>query len=615
MLKSFFYLNLLFLVLSGTALAASSPWVEVRSEHFTVLTDSGQKEGIQLVDQFERMRWVFSVLFPKSAAETDQPIIVLAVHGQKSFEALEPAAYLAKKQIQLAGLFLRAPDKNYILLRLDAEFDHPYASVFHEYTHFQFSKSGIWIPLWLNEGMAEFFQNTEFRDKDVLLGEPSVDDLLYLRDHTLIPLPVLFKVDGNSPYYHEEQKGSVFYAESWALVHYLQITDRQKNLHRLHDYLALIGKDVDAQTAAEQAFGDLRQLQKELEGYIHAASFMQFKLSSAAAKIDEKSFRIRTLTPTETDARRADVLAYVRRTDDARTLATAVLKTDPQNALAHETMGFLTMQEGRLDEARRWYQQAVQLDSQSYLACYHYATLSQGAGGDDAEIEASLRTAIRLNPHFAPAYDQLAALFMRQQKNLEEARTLNIHAIQLEPTNIPLRMNAASILIAMEHFKDAEEVLRTALKMASKPFDIEMVQERLSELKQLRQLQQENAQTAASVQNQEQGEAVGVVGVVAMAPKHPTMPTDGVRHVAEGVIRKVACSYPSIIEFQLEGTKKTVTVYNNDMFRIDLSVDAGAARRSMNPCTDFEGETTKIEYVDSTDKTVDGEVVSVLLRR
>ena len=55
--------------------------------------------------------------------------------------------------------------------------------------------AAAWMPLWLNEGLAEFMQNTEIRDKDVLLGEPSADDILYLRQNRLIPLDVLFKVD------------------------------------------------------------------------------------------------------------------------------------------------------------------------------------------------------------------------------------------------------------------------------------------------------------------------------------------------------------------------------------------------------------------------------------
>ena len=72
----------------------------------------------------------------------------------------------------------------------------PFATVYHEYTHMQYSEGAAeWMPIWLNEGLAEFMQNTEIREKDVHLGELSADDILYLRQNRLVPLNVFFKVD------------------------------------------------------------------------------------------------------------------------------------------------------------------------------------------------------------------------------------------------------------------------------------------------------------------------------------------------------------------------------------------------------------------------------------
>ena len=120
---------------------------------------------------------------------------MLALKDRKAFQALEPEVYLAKGQIDLAGLFMRAPDKNYILLRLDAQGEHPFATVYHEYTHFMMRNASEWMPLWLNEGLAEFYQNTDIQDKEVLLGQASPDDILYLRQNRLLPLTTLLKVD------------------------------------------------------------------------------------------------------------------------------------------------------------------------------------------------------------------------------------------------------------------------------------------------------------------------------------------------------------------------------------------------------------------------------------
>ena len=69
--------------------------------------------------------------------------------------------------------------------------------------------------------MAEFYQNTDIDGKDVRLGQPSAGNINLLRNNRLIPLTTLLQIDHSSPYYHEEQKGNIFYAESWALTHYL----------------------------------------------------------------------------------------------------------------------------------------------------------------------------------------------------------------------------------------------------------------------------------------------------------------------------------------------------------------------------------------------------------
>ena len=56
--------------------------------------------------------------------------------------ALEPPAYLAKDAFPLSGYFLHSPDHAYILLNLDAANGaHPFAPVYHEYTHFALRKA------------------------------------------------------------------------------------------------------------------------------------------------------------------------------------------------------------------------------------------------------------------------------------------------------------------------------------------------------------------------------------------------------------------------------------------------------------------------------------------
>ena len=611
---------ILWIGLCCVAHAASDQWVQVSSSHFTVLTNSNEKQGRHLVDQFERMRWVFQTLFPKINTDPPEPIFVYAVKNAKAFQAVEPQAYLAKGQLNLAGYFLTTQDQNFILLRLDADQEHPFATVYHEYTHLQFRSAGEWMPLWLNEGMAEFFQNTEIRDKDVLLGEPSVDDILYLRQQRLIPLPVLFKIDASSPYYHEEQKGTVFYAEAWALTHFLLNTDHEKRVDTVTAYMNLVSHHEDPLIAAQKAFGDLKQLQSAFELYIRAGQYKEFVMHSAAAPIDESTFTVKAMTQTDADAARAQILSLVDRQKESQDLIDAILKTNPDNVQAREAMGSIEFHAGNLDAARKWYGEAVKLAPKDFLANYYFGAIGVQSQGDasDADIESSLRTAIQLNPKFAPAYERLASFYAMHHQKLNEAYSLITSAVKLDPGNLTFRINAANVASVMGRYDEASLILHAATGLARNPGELAMVQVRIDQLKQFQQAQEQAEKDRRDYQAQQQAEAAAPqtiqVTETADTPRHPAE-ANGPKHTFVGVMHGVACSYPTVIEFRVDGPKSTVHLYSNNFSKIDLTASGFTPRDTMYPCNDFEGMSAKVQYAETTDKTVDGQVIAIELRK
>ena len=601
----------------NTALhAAEQPPIEVSSPHFTLVTDAGEKQARHILDNFERMRWMFQTLFPKSNVDPAAPIVVIATKNRKGFQALEPQEYLAKGQLNLAGYFLTTTERNYILLRLDADTDHPFATVYHEYTHLQFRNAEEWMPHWLNEGIAEFFQNTDFHDKQVELGEPSADDILFLRQNSLIPLPVLFRVDHNSPYYHEENKGTIFYAESWALTHYLQINDREKNTTRVFDYMTRMSKGEDPVTAAQEAFGDLKALQTQLGFYIQQARYKQFLLNSAAAPIDPASYKVRGLSQPAFDAYRADLLAYVGRVDDARALLQTTMAAEPNLPGPHETMGHLASQDNDHEAARKWYQEAIHLNSKDYLVYFEFASLvmSNPGSSPDPEIESSLRTAILLNPNFAPAYDRLASWFANNHEKLDEAQTLELNAIELDRSNFYFRLNAANLFMMRDKSDDAERVLLAAKKLAKTPAQIAIAEGRIEQLASFR-----NARVAAANAVSTPDTVSTHVNAVPAAapPKHPVEAANGPKHTVLGAIHNVKCDYPSYLEFEVQSTAKPkpVMLYSSDYYHLDLFALGFQPKAEMNPCHDLDGMKAKVLYAESTDKTIDGQVVSIELHK
>jgi tetratricopeptide (TPR) repeat protein len=620
-------LAFLFVAVPGLSRDKVENWVEVRSEHFVVNTNSSEKKARQIADQFERMRSVFHVAFPKLQIDPPAPIVVLALKDEKDFRALEPAAYLAKGQVKLAGLFLRAPEKNYVLMRLDTEGEHPYEVVYHEYTHLLLSKSAEWMPLWLNEGLAEFYQNTDIHDKDVSLGQPSADNILFLRQNRLLPLPTLFTVDAKSPYYHEEDKGSIFYAESWALTHYLQFKDFREQSHEISDYNALLVEGIDPVTAATRAFGDLNRLQDALDRYVHGQSGFSFFKMKAATEIDDSAFKARPLTASESDALQADFLAYNQRTAEARSLLDRVLKDDPKNVSAHETMGYLEFRDGHVDKARTWYAQAVQLDSQSYLAHYYFAAMSlsgtqlaQGESPDDAKIESSLRSSIKLNPSFAPAYDLLAVFLGSRERNLDEADRMGLTAVSLEPANVHFRVNVAHVLLEMQQATNAVRVLEVALKMAKSPDEIQEVDQMLSSAQAYAAQQKEIEERRHTIADARPGGAPGAAVEVTASVEGPsltrrdTFVSKGPHRFLTGTLKNVHCNNPQL-DLTVTTGAKNLALHSENYYKIQFSALNSTPSTDLNPCKDLEGRTAKVEYVESSDQPATARVLSIELHK
>ena len=172
----------------------------------------------------------------------------------------------------------------HIAVRLDANREHadamrdagyfanPYHSVFREYVH-TLLQSNDRLPLWMNEGLAEFYANSIIEDDRVVLGKARADAILYLRNESLMPLTRLLQVTRESPEYRNEDRTPLFYAQSWALLHYLRVGDRGELRPMLTAYRTRVEQGMDSLAAARESFGDLDRFQAGLSVTCRTSSF------------------------------------------------------------------------------------------------------------------------------------------------------------------------------------------------------------------------------------------------------------------------------------------------------------------------------------------------------
>ena len=630
------------LLLCNSVLAESTPhWLEIKTDHFLVITDGSDGQARHVAAQFERMHALFAKLLPGARDENGR-VVVLAFRSQKGFGAVEPAAYLQKNSLNLAGLFLSRPDKSFILLRLDTSGEHPYETVYHEYTHYMV-RHATSLPLWLNEGLAQFYGNTDLDQTTARTGQPSANSLLFLRQEKLIPLEALFAVGYDSPYYHEESKGNIFYAESWALTHYLLIQDYAKHTDKMQEYGHRVSSGESAVQAARAVFGDLNALAKDLQGYVNNGQYMMLK-TPLQNTVKEASFDVQALPEAEADALRAEVLVEDGRKDEGKALIASVLQRAPDNPDAHESMGLLELREGHTAEARRWFGEAVALQATGYVPYYYFGSLSmqlddETAGAKSSEgIAESLAKAVELNPTFAPAVEALA-LFDAQHEHTDDASHLMARAVELEPGDIDYRLNAASMRMQRGDWTSALAILKAADKVAQKPADHERIQERMESVgRYQQQLAERNGESSSGEAMLRPASAPGADGLrgnpvnravvsnahgQVLTPITPaggphTFPTpslNAAKHTVKGVMHDVSCFYPKGLTMEVEGALKATSLFSNDMYAIEFTALNFTPKKELNPCVEFEGMKASVVYAEVEGQAVAGQIVSVALSR
>src|SRR5204862_7657800 len=101
------------------ALAGDPQWVEIRSPHFSVVTDAGEKRGREAAVKFEQLRAVFGAILVKAKVNLPIPLQIVAFRNTKELRQFAPLWH--GKPTEVAGLFQPGPDREFILLDMSAE--------------------------------------------------------------------------------------------------------------------------------------------------------------------------------------------------------------------------------------------------------------------------------------------------------------------------------------------------------------------------------------------------------------------------------------------------------------------------------------------------------------
>ena len=191
-------------MISPSVLLAQTEWIAQESEHFLLYTDTDLNKGGRLLNDLEGRYKVFSQVFYPLEPRASRISVVL-VDDRQDFLEWVPEQL---KTHDLAAYLLSGSGGHFLLAR-DSSTESIADDVGHALGHLLLSRSVMWQPFWLQEGIGEYLKRLgRSRGGDPVSREDgfSLSDIL-----TIVP----------SRNYDDLAEGGVFRRQSYQLLRVL----------------------------------------------------------------------------------------------------------------------------------------------------------------------------------------------------------------------------------------------------------------------------------------------------------------------------------------------------------------------------------------------------------
>jgi tetratricopeptide (TPR) repeat protein len=482
--------------LSRLAVAKDEPkWIEVHSAHFSVLTDAGDKRGREVALRMEQMRAVFGQLLLKEKLKMPVPITVIALKSDKQYGMVAPA-----KQSMAGGFYVPGPDRVYIVLNL-FEAD-PWRAVAHPLAHYLLNYNYPPAQGWFDEGLAEYFGSIQIGRQVEIGGDPElapewhedIFDELRRDPNTpksltqLVSSPVwlsmvdLFTMKHDGSGAREGTHNTLYYAQSWMVVHYLVNKNKMPEAGTYFDLV--LNQKVPVEKAMVQAFDmSPEQMEEAVKTYFKSLSGLGIALDQTKKPVaypvdiqqpdhfalpfdaDDIGMAVSPVKDEEARAVIGDVMARVPEHRDQALHDLQQLTADPKdNEVAHRGLAWDDIRQKRFDAAADELEKATELNPRDPWIWYYRSALKyQKAQATRQEMQGlanmmqDLRAVTDWYPELADAYNMLGMARV-EGGGFNSALEAQRQAIALAPRNAEYQFNLGQIYVAGKKWDLAREV-------------------------------------------------------------------------------------------------------------------------------------------------------------
>src|SRR5207237_6567602 len=170
---------------------AKTQWARAATPHFIVISAAGEKRTRAIAQNLETLAAALAGLHPRfqtSATPTRVLVFNRRRESQPYFDFL-----LNHKNASASGVFVAQRNGGTMLID-DTRDWRSDRTPYHELIHNLLATTEDRVPLWLEEGLAEYFSNAEVMSGTIRTGTPIREHLETLRRRTSLSLAELFAV-------------------------------------------------------------------------------------------------------------------------------------------------------------------------------------------------------------------------------------------------------------------------------------------------------------------------------------------------------------------------------------------------------------------------------------
>ncbi|MHA6317206.1 hypothetical protein ACXYN8_06045 [Altererythrobacter sp. CAU 1778] len=447
---------------------ATAEWHRAETDHFIAYADSSEQELTEKVLRLEKFDALMRTLLAVEDTVKVQVFFLPSLSDVQRLANNPNVGGFYNASAQLAYGFMPNSLPHY------QEGYTAETVSFHEYAHHMLL-GGLnkYVPIWATEGLATMFMTARLDGNGAItVGAPNPAFSQATYGASRWSIEKLLRSDS-------EKIGRVerieLYSRGWALAHYLWMSGERPGQYA--KFLELLNENGDALKSGKEAFGDLDQLNREVNAYLRRSGFPSSTLTADQINAStEVSVRALTegeraiLEPRMKSLLGVDKERSVKVAAEARPVG-ARFPDDPfvQRAMAEIEYDVASLNDSSFDAAEAATDRALTADPENLMAMAYKGrigvqrAMDNGSEADWKAARAWLLKANKTDPNHPLPFVLYYDSFLAAGELAPEGAVGGLYrAIVLMPQDISLRSRAAIELIRSGDIKRARSVLAPA---------------------------------------------------------------------------------------------------------------------------------------------------------